>query len=76
MKVEVEKTKTFKPITLTLTIESEEEFCDLFYRVNAPCGILQEIDILKYKANQDGTNALFNTLNDLLNNEYQYLKTK
>ena len=76
MKVEVEKQKAFTPVKITLTIESEEEFCDLFHRVNAPCGILKEKDILKYKANRHGTDALFKTLDDLLNNEYQYLKTK
>ena len=75
MKVEVEKQETFKPIKLTVTIESEQELCDLFHRVNAPFGILKEKDILKYKANQHGADALFDTLNDLLNNEYQYLKT-
>ena len=33
MKVEIKETETkFEPITITLTIESEEELCDLWLR--------------------------------------------
>ena len=77
MKVEVEKQETFKPIKLKVTIESEEEFCDLFHRLNAAvCNVNMNNFKLKYKATFDANNVLFNTLDDLLNNEYQYLKTK
>lgn len=77
MKVEVEKKETFKPIKITLTIESEEEFCDLFHRVNAASNIINEAaNELVYKASYQSSVDLWNTLNNLLNNEYQYLKTK
>jgi hypothetical protein len=37
MKVEVEdQAKEFKPIKLTITIETEVELCSLWYRLNAP----------------------------------------
>jgi hypothetical protein len=36
MKVEVEdQAKEFKPIKLTITIETEAELCSLWYRLNA-----------------------------------------
>tara|TARA_R110000744_G_scaffold163686_1_gene280714 strand:+ start:2290 stop:2505 length:216 start_codon:yes stop_codon:yes gene_type:complete len=31
----VEEAKKFKPIELTITIETEEELCDLWHRMNA-----------------------------------------
>jgi len=50
----IEKENKFEPITIELTIESEEELCDLWHRVNT-----NEIEIistndLKHKANGDG----------------------
>ena len=75
--MKVEKQETFKSIKLTLTIESEEEFCDLFHRLNAASNnINMNVFELKYKATHDANDVLFKALNDLLNNEYQYLKTK
>lgn len=77
MKVEVKKTETFKPIKLTVTIESEQEFCNLYHRINAASNIINEAaNELVYQASYQSSVDLWNTLNNLLNNEYKYLKTK
>lgn len=77
MKIEVEKQETFKPIKLTVTIESEQEFCNLYHRMNAAStGINEYANELVYKASYQSSVELFKTLSDLLNNEYKYLKTK
>jgi len=60
----IEKENKFEPITIELTIESEEELCDLWHRVNT-----NEIEIistndLKHKANGDGCDELYNILNE------------
>ena len=73
MKVEVkEKTKTFEPIEIKLTIESEEELCDLWHRVNLGANILkkyhEDYQDLKYKTMYDSHrgDSLFGTLDDLV----------
>ena len=78
MKVEVEKQETFKPIKLTLTIESEQELCNLFHRMDAAPNHVNGIGMVKLKHNANNSDGrfLYEALNDLLNNEYQYLKTK
>lgn len=77
MKVEVEKKETFKPIKLTLTIETEQELCNLYHRINAAStGINEYANELVYKASYQSSAELFKTLSDLLDNEYKYLKTK
>ena len=43
MKVEIKETETkFEPITITLTIESEEELCDLWHRINLAPDVINE----------------------------------
>lgn len=75
MKVEVSKNvESFKPVTLTITIESEQEFCDLYERISqAPIVIINGRGNLIHEASHDN-HKLFQSLDSLLNNEYKYLK--
>ena len=53
MKVELEdQAKEFKPIKLTITIETEEELCDLWHRTNLNETVVNKTihDVLKYKS--------------------------
>jgi hypothetical protein len=53
MKATVKENETFKPITIELVIESEQELCDLWLRLNLPRNIVDEQqvqDYLKYKS--------------------------
>lgn len=53
MQVEQIKTeKKFTPIDLKITIESEEELCDLFHRLNLASNVVNdhESTILKYNS--------------------------
>ena len=59
----MEEDKVFEPITITLTIESEEELCDLFLRTSVnPDAVNHEVGGLKYKANTYGCQYLFTKL--------------
>ena len=53
MKIQVkEESNKFEPIELTLTIESEEELCDLWHRFNASVYDIdkESVDYLKHKS--------------------------
>ena len=77
MKVEVEKQKAFTPVKITLTIETEQELCNLYLRLNASPNAINDVyNNLKYKACHLTNDHFYNAISDLLNNEYQYLKTK
>lgn len=68
MKVEVnEKEKGFQPIKLKITIESEQELCSLWHRMNVSVSNVNDYsgDILKYKST-DKDVCLFNKLNQLV----------
>lgn len=68
MKVQVkEKEKKFKPIVLEVTIESEEELCDLWHRMNAVVGSFVSYlfkDSLKYGLIDDTESVLYDILDD------------
>ena len=60
----------FEPIKITITIESEEELCDLYHRINIGTGSLESVDYeplnsLKYGFSSNALN-LFNVLDDLI----------
>jgi len=57
MKAEVKnESERFQPIELTITIESEQELCDLWHRFNVSDMIINaESKSLKYPANGDAT---------------------
>jgi hypothetical protein len=74
MKVEVKEQETFQPITLIITIESEEELCNLWHRMNAGHGFFKTyrcFDDLKYSPNSNIT--LFNQL-DIFIHKYNLKK--
>jgi len=62
-----EDKKRFNPIELTITIESEEELCDMWHRLNAAASYINDnvLHRLKHDA-QGGVTPLFNTLSDLI----------
>lgn len=67
MKVEVkEKEKEFQPIELAITIESEEELCSLWHRMNESATYINKniLHELKYEAKRDV--VLFNKLDELV----------
>lgn len=67
MKVEVKDQETFKPITIELVIESEEELCNLWHRINESANSINKNKTtdLYYGAN-DSDQALFNKLDYLV----------
>lgn len=66
MKIEVKESSVFQPFELKLVIETEEELCDLWHRINV-CSdaIKNESDSLKHGANNNGT-KLWEELNELV----------
>jgi len=75
MKIEVSKEEqVFKPITLKIVIETEQELCDMYIRMNAaPTTFNHGMPRLKYKADHI-SGGLFDVLKNLLDNEYKYLR--
>jgi hypothetical protein len=80
MKAEVKEQEVFKPITLTITIESEEELCNLWHRMNAQIDLFNgdakryyNSDYLKHKVSRDLQN-LWDELDGLI--IYRNLKNK
>jgi len=74
MKVEVKEQETFQPITLTITIQSEEELCNLWHRMNAQHDLFNgdakrypQPSDLKYKSDRSGS-ILWEELNELVIN--------
>ena len=60
----IEKEKKFEPIKIELTIESEEELCDLWHRANVGHIGLGKLcdDSLPYMPTENGCLSLFNIL--------------
>ena len=62
-----QESKVFQPITLTIVIETEEEFCNLFLRLNQSQVLINEQNsILKHKAD-DSADPIFDQLRPLIN---------
>ena len=72
MKATLSKKSKFRPISIKLIIESEEELCDLWHRTNVSQIKLQEIieDYLKHGCDGTSSNKLF----DILDGEVERLK--
>lgn len=70
MKVEIKETETkFEPITITLTIESEEELIDLHLRASIPSYNVDEFcEKTKFKA-MPNTSAIRNCFINILKNK-------
>ncbi len=69
MKVNVQKVKKeFKPITLTLTIESDKELCCLWHRFNMSNNEVNEViqDDLKYKSTGNSDMTVWSMIDDLV----------
>ena len=66
MKVKVNTKKEFQPIELTITIESEEELCDLWHRLNVSKNVAdtQSNNDLKHRCID--TYSLWNEIDDLV----------
>lgn len=66
MKIEVKNDVGFQPIELRLVIETEEELCDLWHRINVHSNVVNSnSEGLKHEANNDG-NKLWEELNNLI----------
>lgn len=66
VKLKEKKNKDFKPIKISLTIESEQELCDLWHRLNIDRSDVNEVDTwdLKYEANDYSCAELFRKLDE------------
>ena len=54
MKIEVKENAVFQPIELKLVIETEEELCDLWHRLNIGSNFVNNNSTaIKYRANED-----------------------
>jgi hypothetical protein len=72
MKVEVEdQAKEFKPIKLTITIETEAELCSLWHRLNAANDVVENHSGESLKHGVSDDYELWNTLEELVNNLYK-----
>lgn len=71
MKVQVkEKPKTFEPIEIKLTIESEEELCDLWHRTAVEPNVLLNTTlkgILKFNADLNSCDRLYRMIDMYVN---------
>ena len=66
MKIEVKENTLFQPIELKLVIETEQQLCDLWHRLNVASGAInRHSDRLKYDANEKNYD-LFAILDDLV----------
>ena len=66
MKIEVKENAVFQPIELKLVIETKEELCDLWHRLNASSNVVnRNSNGLKYEAN-DCNFQLWQELNKLI----------
>lgn len=70
MKVKVKRKEGFTPIKLTITIESEEELCNLWHRSNITAGKIHTSNYicgkdLKYEASDSDT-SLWEKLDELV----------
>jgi len=72
MQVKTFSDKQFTPVTLTITLESEEDLCDLWHRFNTPVSKLHVDSDVKHGARRSGyeggghTYDVFLALNRLL----------
>lgn len=67
MKVEVKDQETFKPITIELVIESEEELCNLWHRMNISADNINKNKTTDlYYGPDDSDYTLFNKLDNLV----------
>lgn len=64
----IEKQKKFESITIELTIESAEELCDLWHRLNigAVASDYGSYDVLKHHFSSDVNYSMWSTLNTLI----------
>lgn len=68
VKEEIKGTQEFKPVTIELVIESEQELCDLYYRMNLSYGSVHENDCTRLKHPPlPAGNAFFDSLTTLIN---------
>lgn len=69
MKIETDYNKGFRPIKITLTMETSDDLYALWHRTNVHMDLIKEVSGSKtvpYPKNQYITHDLWNTLNDLL----------
>jgi len=68
MKATVKENETFKPITIELVIESEQELCDLWLRMNLS---ISDVDksyrVLPLKYCSNSNNNLWDVLDEIVN---------
>ena len=77
MKVKNKKSKTFEPITLEITIETPEELCDLWHRLNKEANaVITKPNILKYKAETIINMELWKEIDNLVVKNNLKLKLK
>jgi hypothetical protein len=75
MKVKVtESGKEFKPIKISIEIESREELEDLYCRVNAGAERIPESEVRNAKPSKSATYGLYCVLRDELDNLDKYRK--
>lgn len=66
MKAKIKETESvFEPIVIKLTIESEEELCDLWQRTNCTGSEIRDSGAIKFGTNGSSSGALWRALDDL-----------
>lgn len=68
MKAKIKETESvFEPIVLEITIESEEDLCDLWHRFNSCSTRFTESPEIKHpvRSNSVGSTAVWTEINDL-----------
>ncbi len=71
----VAKPEVFTPVELTITIETEQELCTLWHRLNLPVGVVNKRTDYELKYKADGScYPLFKVVDDIVASSNLYIE--